>query len=107
MAAICLTQFVAFAADTWIGEHTARLAAPLVLLLSLIMVSRFEYDPIPNFRASGLGGRLKQIYFLVSVTCMIIPSTQGIFFILITIYVLSGVYRSIVGLFSNEVTQHA
>ena len=107
VAAICLTQFVVFSADSWIGGHTARLAAPLVLLLSLIMVSRFEYDPIPNFRASGLGGRLRQIYFLVSVTCMIIPSTQGIFFILITIYVLSGVYRSIVGLFSDEVTQHA
>ena len=107
MAAICLTQYVAFAGDTWIGGHTDGLAAPLVLLLSLIMVSRFEYDPIPNFRASGLGGRFKQIYFLVSVTFMIHPSTQGLFFILLTVYVLSGVYRRIVGLFSDEITQHA
>ncbi len=107
MAAICLTQYVASAENAWAATHTGALAVSLVLLLSLLMVSRFEYDSIPNFRATGLRDRFKQVYFLVSVILMLHPSTHDIFFLLLMIYILSGVYRWIVGLFSDEVTQHA
>ena len=106
-AAICLTQYVAFTERTWMSTHTAALAVSLVLLLSLLMVSRLEYDSLPNFRATAFRDRFKQIYFIVSVTLMIHPSTQDFFFLLVMTYILSGIYRRVAGIFSNEVTQHA
>ena len=107
MAAICLTQYVGFTERAGASSHTALLAVSLVALLSLLMVSRLEYDSIPNFRSSAFKDRFKQIYFVVSVAFLIHPSTQDFFFLLVMVYVLSGIYRWIVGLFTSEVTQHA
>ena len=107
MAAICLTQYVAFAERSMAGAHSFPMAASIVLLLSLAMISRLEYDSIPSFRAASFWGRFKQVYFLVSVGFMLHPGTQDLFFLLILIYIFSGLYRRIVALFSDDVTQHA
>ena len=71
------------------------------------MLSRFDYDTMPNFRANSPRDRLKQIYFLGLVTLMIHPRTQDYFFVLIMIYILIGLYRRVVSVFRDEVTQHA
>ena len=107
MAAICLTQYVAFAERSFASPHTVPLAVSLVLLLSFVMLSRFDYDTMPNFRANSPRDRLKQIYFLGLVTLMIHPRTQDYFFVLIMIYILIGLYRRVVSVFRDEVTQHA
>ena len=56
-AAICLTQYVVFTEGTWNSAHAVVLAAFLVLFLAFLMISRFDYDPMPNFRGVGFGER--------------------------------------------------
>jgi CDP-diacylglycerol--serine O-phosphatidyltransferase len=107
MAAVCLTQYVAFTERTWESAHAAAMAALLVLLLSAVMVSRLPYDPLPNFRSSGFWDRFKQVYFIASVALIVHPSTQHFFFPMVMTYILSGIYRWIIGFHSDEVTQHA
>jgi len=106
MAAVCLTQYVVFTERTWETAHAGALAALMVLFLAFLMVSRLDYDSIPNFRASGFGERFKQLYFLFGVA-LIIYNAEDFFFLLMLTYILSGVYRWVTSLFSDEVTQHA
>ena len=103
VAAVCLTQYIVFEGP---GTHSTPLAAFLVLLLSLLMVSRFDYDSMPNFRATGFGERFKQAYFISSVG-FIIYDADNFFFPLTILYLLSGIYRWVASLFQDEVTQHA
>ncbi|MFA6111079.1 MAG: CDP-diacylglycerol--serine O-phosphatidyltransferase [Candidatus Latescibacterota bacterium] len=107
VAAVCLTQYVAFTERAWESSHAAALATLLVLLLAFLMVSRIDYDSMPDFRAKGLGERLKQAYFLGGVVLVIHPRAKDFLFPLVLVYILSGVYRWVVGLFSDEVTQQA
>ena len=106
MAAICLTQYVVFTERAWENAHAAQLAVPLVLLLAGLMVSSFDYDSMPDFRGTGFSERFKQAYFLLG-TGLIIYSAEDFFFLLMMAYILSGIYRWVVGLFQDEVTQHA
>ena len=103
-AAMCLTQYVVFVA-AWQSPHATPLAALLVLLLGFLMVSRLDYDPIPNFRGTSFSDRFKQIYSVTTVGLTIYDSI--FFFPMALIYIFSGFYRWIFRMFSNEVTQHA
>lgn len=107
-AAVALSQYVVFTERAWETSHAASLAVFLVLLLSGLMVSRVEYDSIPNFRATTFWGRFKQVYVVAAVALIIHPSTsKGFFFPLVVLYLLTGIYRWVAGIFSDEVTQHA
>lgn len=107
-AAIALSQFVIFTERAWESEHAGALGVFMVLLLSFLMVSRVEYDPVPSFRSSALRDRFKQFYFLGAVALIIHPSTsKDFFFPVVALYLLSGLYRWVVGTFRDEVTQHA
>ena len=103
-AAICLTQYVVFEGP-WQAAHSTPMAVFLVLLLAFLMVSRFEYDPMPSFRGTGFSERFKQIYFITTVGLVIYD--ENFFFPLTIVYILSGIYRWIIGLFQDELTQHA
>lgn len=107
MAAVCLSQYVVFTERTWENDHGVALSTLVVLWLGAMMVSRAEYDPLPNFRGSGFWDRFKQIYFVISVILIIHPNTQHLFFPLVMFYVLSGTYRWLMGLLSDTATQHA
>ena len=106
-AAVCLTQYVLFTERAWESAHAAALAVPMVLLLAFLMISRLDYDSMPNFRGTSFADRFKQIYFLVAIGLVIHPATQDFFFLMTMVYVLSGPYRWLLGVFSDEVTQHA
>ena len=107
-AAIVLTQYIVYTERTWDTIHAAQFGIALMVLLSLLMVSRVEYDAVPNFRSSALRDRLKVVYFLISVGLILHPATsREIFFPLAMLYIASGLYRRLWGMFSNEVTQHA
>ena len=107
-AAVALSQYVVFTERAWETEHAGMLGVAMVLLLAFMMVSRIEYDPVPNFRSNALRDRFKQVYFLGAVALAIHPSTsKDFFFPVVVLYLLSGVYRWVVGTFSDEVTQHA
>ena len=103
-AAVCLTQYVVFV-KAWPIPHATPLAVLLILVLSFLMVSRLDYDSIPNFRGTSLSDRFKQLYFIATVGLTIY---DGIFFFpMILVYVFSGPARWIFRLVHGEVTQHA
>ena len=107
-AAIVLTQYIVYTERTWDTAHAAQFGIALMVLLSFLMISRIDYDAVPNFRSSALRDRLKVAYFLVSVGLILHPATsREIFFPLTILYIASGLYRRLWGMFSNEVTQHA
>ena len=106
VAAICLTQYVVFTNSTWHGGHAATVTASLVLFLAGLMVSPLDYDPMPDMRGTGVGDRFKQLYLVMGLA-LVLYDAESYFFLLVMIYILSGIYRWVVGLFHDEVTQHA
>ena len=108
LAAVALSQYVVFTERAWETTHAASLGALFVVLLSILMVSRVEYDPMPDFRSTAFWDRFKQTYFVVAVVLMILPSTSKDYsFPVVGIYLLSGIYRWISGVLRDEVTEHA
>ncbi|MEE3258861.1 MAG: CDP-diacylglycerol--serine O-phosphatidyltransferase [Candidatus Latescibacterota bacterium] len=103
-AAICLTQYAVFA-NAWQSPHATPLAALLVLGLALLMISRLDYDSMPNFRGTSFGDRWKQVYFATTIGLTVYDGIY--FFPMCLVYIFSGVIRWVIGLFSDEVTQHA
>ena len=69
------------------------------------MISRLDYDSVPSFRGTSFADRFKQLFFVVAIVLVVYKSEY--FFPVTMIYICSGIYRWIVGLFSNAVTQHA
>lgn len=107
-AAIALSQFIVFTEHAWETPHGAQVGIMVTLFLALLMVSRVEYDSMPSFRSGGLWDRCKQVFFLASVALIVHPATsKDFFFPLVLAYLVTGVARSVAGLFSDEVTQHA
>ncbi len=103
-AAVCLTQYVVFV-KAWPIPHATPLAVLLILVLSFLMVSRLNYDSVPNFRGASLSDRFKQLYFIATVGLLIY---DDIFFLpMILVYVFSGPLRWIFRLMHGSVTQHA
>ena len=108
VAAVILTQYVVFTERSWQTNHGAPFAILLVLLLAALMVSRLEYDSMPNFRSGAVWDRLKQLYLGVSLILIIHPTTSKHFFFPITmLYIVSGLYRWVSNIVSNQATQHA
>ena len=103
-AAVCLTQYVVFV-KAWPIPHATPLAVLLILVLSFLMVSRLDYDSIPNFRGTSLGDRFKQLYLITTVGLTIYDST--FFFPMTLVYIFSGPVRWIFRLVHGDVTQHA
>ncbi len=107
-AAIALSQFIVFTEHAWTTAHAAQLGIMVTLFLALLMVSRVEYDSMPSFRSGGVWDRCKQVFFIGAVALIVHPATsKDFFFPLVLAYLVTGVGRSVAGLFSNEVTQHA
>ena len=106
VAAVCLTQFVVFSSSTWDFPHGVLVAALLVLALAALMVSPFNYDGMPDLRTSGLLERAKQGFLLLGIFTIVYDAERYLF-AMVLIYIMSGIYRWVVGLFHDEVTQHA
>ncbi len=103
-AAICLTQFSVFE-RSWQTAYGTPIAMILVLWLAFLMISRLDYDSVPNFRSRSIADRGKQIFFIISIGLVVHESS--FFFPVTIIYTGSGLYRWIVGLFRDEIRQHA
>jgi len=104
MAGIALTQYVVFTERIWESHHAVPLAISLVVLLSGLMISSFDYDSMPDFRGTGFGERFKQGYFVVGIG-LILYRAESFFFLLVMGYIASGIYRWGLGHFHEEMTQ--
>lgn len=107
-AAITLSQFVIFSHHSWESAHAAQVGVMVTMGLAALMVSRIEYDTMPSFRSGGWWDRCKQLFLLGAIVLVVHPATsKDFFFPLALAYLAVGVLRSVTGLFSDEVTQHA
>ena len=76
-AAICLTQFLVFETafeETLPIAYTTNAAAALALSLAFLMISRLDYDSVPNFRGTSLADRFKQLFFVVAIVLVLYVS---------------------------------
>jgi CDP-diacylglycerol--serine O-phosphatidyltransferase len=74
---------------------------PMVLILSLLMVSRIKYDTIPKISKQSLKEKPLPIIFLVlSVILLIITAGKALFYIFVFI-ILFGILRYIFNMFKN------
>lgn len=106
MAAIALTQFIVYTDSRWQPAQETMLAASVVILLAALMVSPFDYDSLPDMRASGRCERAKQSFLVLGIL-LVLYDAERFLFPLIVAYIISGIYRWIAGLLHDEVTQHA
>lgn len=107
-AAIVMSQYVVYTEHTWDTNHAAQFGLALMVLLSALMVSRVEYDTVPNFRSSAFWDRVKVAYFIGAVATVMHPATsKEFFFPVVMFYLATGVARWVIGMLSDEVTQHA
>ena len=75
---------------------------PLIILLSLLMVSRIKYDSFPKFTSKGLKEKPFHIIFIAaSLIILYITSAQALFFIF-AIIILFGIFRHIFIFFSKK-----
>jgi CDP-diacylglycerol--serine O-phosphatidyltransferase len=93
--AVTISTYVLFSYDLWEGLRFAPLLVPLVILLSILMVSNVEYETIP--RISFRENKKNTIQLLIMAICLgiIIIFREKVMFPLVLGFVLMGLFRSL------------
>ena len=93
--AVTLSTYVLFNYDLWEGLKFAPVLVPLVVLLSVLMVSNIEYEMMPKFSfRENKKNSILLIIMLMSVATIVI-FRQKVMFPLALAFVLFHVFRSI------------
>ncbi len=75
---------------------------PLIILLSLLMVSKIKYDSFPKFTAKGIKEKPFHIIFIIAaIITLIITSGKALFYIF-AIMILFGIFRHIFIFFNKK-----
>jgi CDP-diacylglycerol--serine O-phosphatidyltransferase len=78
---------------------------PLVILLSLLMVSTFSYATLPHFSLRKGMGNIFKLFFLITSFFLIVFFPKLVFFPLVMCYVFSGVINRIACIFKTSVSK--
>ena len=91
-----LATYVIFNYDLWEGLRFAPLLIPLVLFLSILMVSNVEYEAVPKF--SFRGNKKNSVLLIMLLTCIAVAVVfrQKVLFPLSFGFVLYYLFRYIV-----------
>lgn len=103
-AAIVLTSFILTFYKTGEGfsEIYSDLIIPLVIILSLLMVSKIKYDTIPSLSVQGIKEKpLTALFLIFAIVISIITKGKVIFYIFVFI-ILFGILRHIFNLFIHR-----
>jgi len=100
-AAGTLASYVVFSQNVLESLNIISLSAPLVVMLSILMVSALEYDTLPKFAPHSAWNRCKLGFFLLAVF-LVIFFTDKVFFPLSVVYVMSGLIRWFLHLVSDR-----
>lgn len=74
-------------------EPFSNYVIPLVILLSLLMVSRIKYDTLPKFTSEGIKERPYSFGFVIlSVIIILVTKGEALFYLFILI-ILFGIFR--------------
>ena len=96
-AAIALTSFILtfYKEGEGFSELYAQFIIPLVILLSLLMVSKIKYDTLPAISVSGFKEKpLTAIFLLLALIAMLITKGKALFYIFVII-LLFGILRHV------------
>ncbi len=103
-SAIALVSFVlTFIVDgNRLEGITADLFAPLVVVVSLLMVSKIKYDTLPKPSKKEIKKHpIRTISFFFSMLIIIFTRGEALFY-LVTLFIFYGILRSLVRLFKKE-----
>ncbi len=93
--AVTLSSYVIFNYDLWEGLRFGPMLIPLVILLSVLMVSHIEYDTIPKFSFKvNRKNSLHLLVLIMGVTAILIFQ-EKVMFPLVFAFILFCVARSI------------
>lgn len=93
--AVTISSYVIFSYDLWEGLRFAPLLAPLVLLLSVLMVSNAEYETLPKLSFRENKKNSIQLLIMILGLSVIIIFREKAMFPLIFGFVLFGLIRSL------------
>ncbi|NWF87944.1 MAG: CDP-diacylglycerol--serine O-phosphatidyltransferase [Ignavibacteriaceae bacterium] len=96
-AAIVLISFILTFYNTTTGfsEFHSKFIIPIVIILSLLMVSKVKYDTIPSLSIKGFKANpLASTFALLAILLLIITRGQALFYIFVFILVF-GIFRHV------------
>ncbi|NIW78216.1 MAG: CDP-diacylglycerol--serine O-phosphatidyltransferase [Calditrichae bacterium] len=94
-SAVVLSTFVIFNFEYWGYLRWSKIFLSVMLLVSLLMVSSFRYETMPNFSLqSGVLNRIKALIVVICVGIIIVFPQEALF-PLAVLYLLSGPARMI------------
>jgi CDP-diacylglycerol--serine O-phosphatidyltransferase len=97
VAAVALASFVIFSEHIWGEIRLDRFLSIMVILFSALMVSTIEYETMPKFDFRVRRNRIK-VLVLIGTGLILMIRPRLAMFPLVTVYILSGVYKLVVGL---------
>ena len=103
-AAIALTSFILtfYKEGEGFSEFYAQFIIPLVILLSLLMVSKIKYDTLPAISVSSFKEKpLTAIFLALALIAMLITKGKALFYIFVII-LLFGILRHVYYLLSRK-----
>ncbi len=101
-AAITISTFVIFAYHFWHGLRWGKVFFFMLLLVSTLMITNIRYEKMPNFSLRTSRGNRIKILIVVVGTLLIFLFPQESFFPIAIVYVLSGIVRAFLKLFSDD-----
>ena len=102
VAAVSVASFVIFCETIWGELRMDRFLSFMVILFSVLMVSTIEYESMPRFDLSSKKNRIK-ILILLGAGLATMIRTKVVLFPLMALYVISGIFRLLLGLVNNNV----
>jgi CDP-diacylglycerol--serine O-phosphatidyltransferase len=104
-SALTIVCFILSYYNKGFGETEKQFIIPMVLILSLLMLSKIKYDTIPKFSTSDIKRNpMLYIAYLIAFIVLIIYKVKGLFFIFVFMIVF-GIFRQIFKYFSNNKTE--
>lgn len=97
VAAVAIASFVIFCDHFWGKITLDRFLWIMVILFSALMVSTIEYETMPKFDFRVRKNRIK-VLVILGAGLLLMIQTRALMFPLVVLYILSGVYKLVVGL---------
>jgi CDP-diacylglycerol---serine O-phosphatidyltransferase len=79
--------------NTGFPEPYSSYIIPLIIVLTLLMVSRIKYDTLPKFNLQGLKTKPLQVSFVIAAVIILIITSGKALFYLFAIMILFGIFR--------------
>ncbi len=92
--ALC-TFMLQYYSETGLTGWAAAALAPIVIVLSLLMVSRIKYDTLPKLTKKQIRAHPWKIVGFVLLALIVIFSKGSLFFPVMSAYILFGIVRAL------------